>query len=117
MTTQHEANIINAERKRMADAMTEQLQKLGVDVSIQHYSGDSSYPTEYTISFQGIRETGPTFDMALLAWISKLIEVSREPASSYKTMISALTSLSHGISSLRTDILDIKSVVVKDSDE
>jgi hypothetical protein len=116
-TTQHEADIINKERQRMADQMTEKLKKLSVDVRVAHYTGDSSYPTEYTISYQDITETGPTFDLALIAWIAKLIEVSRQPASSYLAMEKGFNALAHGLSALHTDVLDIKTAVVQDSEE
>jgi hypothetical protein len=56
-----------------ADKMTEKLKALGVDVRIAHYTGDSSYPTEYTIAYQGISAVGPTFDLALMEWIEKLV--------------------------------------------
>lgn len=114
MTTQREADLINAERGRMAQRITEELLKLGVDVRVAHYTGDSSYPTEFTLSYQGITGSGPTFDMALMSWIGRLLEVSREPASAYQTMIFSLTSLAHGLSALRTDVLDMKAAVVKE---
>lgn len=116
MTTFYEADIINKERQRMADQMTEKLKALGVGVDVAHYTGDSSYPTEYTLDFQGIRAVGPTFDLALLEWIGKLIEVSREPTSSYQAMDAALRALAGGLSYLRTELLVIKEVVVKDSE-
>jgi hypothetical protein len=108
MTT-FETNVINQ--------MTEKLKKLGVDVHVAHYTGDSSYPTEYTISYQGISAVGPTFDLALLEWIEKLIEVAMKPASSYQAMDAALRALAGSIFSLRTDLLVVKDVVVKDSEE
>jgi hypothetical protein len=115
--SQHEATIINAERQRMTEQMTEQLRTLGVEVRVAHYTGDSSFPIEHTLDFQGITETGPTFDLALLAWIAKLIEVSRQPASSYLAMEKGFKALAHGLSALHTDVLDIKTVVVQDRGE
>lgn len=117
MTTLSETQIINKERQRMAEQMTEQLQKLGVDVRVAYYTGDSSYPTEYTITYQNISEMGPTFDMALTAWIAKLIEVSREPVIAYKSMATSLQVLVSNIYNLQNELMVIKASVVKDQEE
>lgn len=116
MSTLHETAIINQERQRAAESMTEQLKKLGVDVRIAHYTGDSSFPTEYTISYQNIRATGPTFDMALIDWLKELIEVCREPATSYRAMETSLQALAGGISNLRTELLVVKAMVAKEDE-
>jgi DNA-binding LacI/PurR family transcriptional regulator len=117
MTTRSEADIINTERQRMADAMTKELQKLGVQVHIAHFTGDSSYPTEYNLNYQGIRATGPTFDLALLSWIEKMLEVATKPAGRYQAVEAALKVLAGGILNLRTELLVVKAEVVKDSEQ
>jgi hypothetical protein len=111
MSTQQDAAIINAERQRMAARMTEQLHKMGVEVHVAHYTGDSSFPTEYTITFQGISEVGPTFDMALMGWLAKLIEYCTQPASAYEAMETALKLLSGNTSNMRTELLMVKAMV------
>ena len=65
----------NAETAEQADDITERLKQMGVSVSIAHYTGDSSYPTEYTISHPRATATGPTFDLALVEWIERLLQV------------------------------------------
>ena len=74
MTTFNEAVIINKERQHMADQMTEKLNSLGVDVHVAHYTGDSSFPTEYTIAYQSISAVGPTFDLALIGFLTCLLK-------------------------------------------
>jgi hypothetical protein len=68
------ADWFNASEKEQADDMTERLAKLGVTVSIAHYTGDSSYPTEYTIRHPQATGSGPTFDLALFDWIEQLLK-------------------------------------------
>lgn len=70
------ADWFNASDQEQADDMTERLAKLGVTVSIAHYTGDSSYPTEYTIRHPQATGTGtgPTFDLALTEFIEHLLE-------------------------------------------
>lgn len=62
--------------------MAGQLKQLGVDVRIAHYTGDSSFPTEYTISIAGAHGMGPTFDMALMDFIGKMLKFMNTPAES-----------------------------------
>jgi hypothetical protein len=50
------------------------LEKRGVMLDIAHYTGDSSYPTEYTITYGTIRASGPTYDLALTDFIGHLLE-------------------------------------------
>jgi hypothetical protein len=74
MTTPHEADLINADRHRQADMMRDHLERMGVVVTIAHYSGDSSYPTaEYTLTHGNIIATGSTPDLALLEFVGKLL--------------------------------------------
>lgn len=53
--------------------MIESLKKLGITVSVEHYTGDSSFSTEYVFKYGSIRVVEPTLDMALIAFISKLL--------------------------------------------
>lgn len=69
----HEADSINRERDRLRAVFTEYLAGMGIDVSVAHYTGDSSYPTEYMIRYNYIAATGPTFELALRDFIEYLI--------------------------------------------
>jgi hypothetical protein len=51
----------------------EKLTEGGVEVTVAHYTGDSSYPTEYTIKHGDVQTTGPTFDHALVAFLLRLL--------------------------------------------
>jgi hypothetical protein len=73
MTTPHEADLINADRRAQADMMRDRLERMGVIVTIAHYTGDSSYPTEYTVTYGNIQAVGPTFDLALFEFVEKLL--------------------------------------------
>lgn len=53
--------------------ITEQLEKAGIEVRRQTFTGDSSYPTEYTIRKGQIFGLGPTFEMALIDFVTKLV--------------------------------------------
>ncbi|SRR6266496_4596372 len=80
MTTQHEADIINADRRAQADMMRDRLERMGVIVTSAHYTGDSSYPTEYTLTHGNIIATGPAFDLALLEFVEKLLAEKKRRA-------------------------------------
>ena len=54
--------------------MMEQLGRLGIQLRIAHFTGDSSYPTEYTLRYSFVQATGPTFDLALTEFIEKLLK-------------------------------------------
>lgn len=73
-TTRHDADIINQDRKEQAQLMQERLERIGVQVRIAHYTGDSSFPTEYTLRYSFVEATGPTFDMAVAEFIEKLLK-------------------------------------------
>jgi hypothetical protein len=73
MTTPHEADLINADRREQAESMRERLVRMGVIVTSDHYMGDSSYPTEYTLTHGNIIATGSTLDLALFAFVEKLL--------------------------------------------
>jgi hypothetical protein len=71
--TQREADLINKERRERAAMTREQLERLGVICSVATYTGDSSYPTEYTLTYQDVRGVGPTMDMAVADFIESLL--------------------------------------------
>jgi len=54
--------------------LQEKLAALGVKVRIAHFTGDSSYPTEYTL-VHGEDSAGgePTLDLAMVAFIKELL--------------------------------------------
>ena len=74
MTTPHEANLINKDRKEQAAFLREQLERIGVQVRIQDKTGDSSFPTEYRLRYWRVEAVGPTMDMALVAFMDKLLK-------------------------------------------
>jgi len=51
----------------------EKLEKLGATLTKMHFTGDSSYPTEYTIRYKNMTVVQPTLDLALVALIEHLI--------------------------------------------
>lgn len=53
--------------------MIKDLEALHINVTVQHFSGDNSYPTEYTIQYKNISVMEPRFDMALLEFIKRLL--------------------------------------------
>ncbi len=65
----NESNIRGSEREK---ELTAQLQELGVQVDMKHFTGDSSYPTEYRLEYERACGYGPTFDMALMDWIQEV---------------------------------------------
>ena len=73
MTTPHEADLINADRREQAELMHGKLERMGVIVTSAHYTADSSYPTEYTLTHGNIIAAGHTLDLALLEFVEKLL--------------------------------------------
>ena len=63
-----------AVRKEYEQGLREKLEGLGVQFRIAHFTGDSSYPTEYTLSIGDISAVGPTFDLALVEFIERLLK-------------------------------------------
>jgi hypothetical protein len=54
--------------------LKEKLEALGVQVRIAHFTGDSSYPTEYTLIAGDVQAGGePTLDLAMVAFIKELL--------------------------------------------
>lgn len=80
MTTQHEANLINEDRRKQAANQQERLEAMGVIVHIAHYTGDNSFPTEYTFTHGAISATGPTFDLAWLDFTAQLLKLKARQA-------------------------------------
>jgi len=112
--TQHDADIINADRRAMAELMHGRLAKMGVQVSTATFTGDSSYPTEYTLSYGLIRAIGPTMDLAVTEFVEKLLH--SEKAQAYQSMEAALQVLTGTIMNLRTELLVVKALVARESD-
>ncbi len=53
--------------------LQEKLENEGVEVKIAHFTGDSSYPTEYTLTCGTVRTNGqPTLDLAMVDLIGRL---------------------------------------------
>jgi hypothetical protein len=74
MSNMHDAKVINEYRQRQESRAKEKLEKMGVEIDIAHYTGDSSFPTEYTFSYGKIYAMGPTFDLALLDLVGRLLK-------------------------------------------
>jgi hypothetical protein len=50
--SRHDADSINQDRKAQAQLMRERLERLGVQVSVQAFTGDSSFPVEYRLALE-----------------------------------------------------------------
>ncbi len=61
-------------RKEYEQALQQRLEALGVQFRIAHFTGDSSYPTEYSLRYSFVQAVGPTFDLALTEFIEKLLK-------------------------------------------
>jgi len=69
-------------RKQVIDALgnpewtkvlQEKLEDMGVEVKIAHFTGDSSYPPEYTLTCGAVRSNAqPTLDFAMVDLIGRL---------------------------------------------
>jgi len=96
--------------------LQDKLEELGVQVRILHFTGDNSYPTEYTLISPGTQSNAqPTLDLAMVDFIEKLLKVtSTDEITSYKAMETALQLLTGNILALRTELLVIKDVVTKE---
>src|SRR5207244_3958731 len=78
MTTPQEADLINKDRAEQAQYMQKRLTRMGVSVRVTHFTGDSSFPTEWTLRYGTIYAVGPTFDLALLDFVERLLK-GQEP--------------------------------------
>lgn len=72
--TRHDMQVIDEHDQHQQAMMREQLDQLGIQLRIAHFTGDSSYPTEYTLRYSFVTATGPTFGLALAAFIEKLLK-------------------------------------------
>lgn len=112
-----ETDIINIERQRAAEAMTKHLETLGATVTVQHFTGDSSFPTEHTIEFHGVSGMGPIFEIALMNWLTALINRTYNLVSSYQSIDTAIQLLTANMINMRTELLIVKSIVSQEKDE
>jgi hypothetical protein len=71
--TQHDADLIHADRQKQAILLQEKLEAMGIKIRIIHYSGDSPLPTEYTLMHGEIHGVGPTMDLAVADFIKSLL--------------------------------------------
>jgi len=110
----HDAELINADRQRQAKMLREHLESMGVQVRIVHYTGDSSYPTEYTLTHGTLSAVGPTLDLALLEFVNRLLTTDK--ADAYRAMETALQVLAGNINSLRTELLFVKAEIMKEQE-
>ena len=113
--TQHDADIINEDRRIQATMMRERLERMGVIYRVATFTGDSSYPTEYTLSYGTIQGVGPTFDLALAEFVEKLL--TSEKAQAFQAMETALQVLTGNILNLRTEVLVVKALVARESED
>jgi hypothetical protein len=72
--TQHEWRLLDEAQASRTQQLRESLEKLGVQFRIAHFTGDSSYPTEYTLTYGPVQAVGPTFDLAVAEFIEKLLK-------------------------------------------
>jgi hypothetical protein len=112
----NEADIINRERARMEQDLSAKLDNLGVKISVQHYTGDSSYPVEYTLNYRGVKGKGPVFEMALEDWLTELLKVCTNPLEAYNRLDASLRLLTENVSILMTDVSIIKAMVDKNEE-
>ncbi len=58
--------------------LIDELKQVGIETRVQHFTGDSSFPTEYTLSLAEARSTAqPTLDMALVNFIQQYVKQTR----------------------------------------
>ncbi len=63
-----------SELTSVEDLIREKLEKLGATLTKKSYTGDNSYPTEYTIVYKNITIVQPTLDLALVTVIEQLAD-------------------------------------------
>ena len=59
--------------RNASDLLAERLREIGVQIKEQHFTGDNSYPVEYTLTYGNVSAMGPTLEMAHIALTEKLI--------------------------------------------
>ena len=62
-----------ARRIEYEQALQARLEGLGVQFRRATFTGDSSYPVEYTLRYSFVEAAGPTFDLALVEFIERLL--------------------------------------------
>jgi hypothetical protein len=72
--TQHEWRLLDEAQASRTQQLRESLEKIGVQFRIAHFTGDSSYPTEYTLTYGPVQAVGPTFDLTVAEFIEKLLK-------------------------------------------
>lgn len=72
--TPHESDIVNEYKHDLDDLMQDRLEHMGVQVAITHFTGDSSFPAEYSLRYSFVHGMGPTLDMAVADFIEKLLK-------------------------------------------
>ncbi len=65
--------MINQDRQERAQMMQARLERLGVQVRIEHYTDDSAFPEEYTLTYGDVRGVGPTMDLAVSDFVEALL--------------------------------------------
>ncbi len=63
-----------AELSGAEQVVSEHLAKIGATLRKEHYTGDNSYPTEYTIIYKSIHVVQPALDLALVTLIEQLAD-------------------------------------------
>lgn len=59
--------------RNSSDLLAERLREIGVQIKEQHFTGDNSYPVEYTLTYGSVSAMGPTLEMAHIALTEKLV--------------------------------------------
>jgi hypothetical protein len=71
---QHDIDVRTKYLHALTNMQRDRLERMGVQVKIAHYSGDSSFPIEYTLRYSFVQARGPTMDMAVAEFIEKLLK-------------------------------------------
>src|SRR5258708_4312499 len=72
--THHDFDTRQAVQSEQEQDLRAKLGDLGVAIKIAHFTGDSSYPTEYTLIYGTLRSVGPTLDLAVMEFIADLLQ-------------------------------------------
>lgn len=72
--TRAEMKLLDEHDQHQQEMMREQLERIGVQFRIAGpFTGDSSYPMEYTLRYSFVSVVAPTFDLAVSSFIEKLL--------------------------------------------
>jgi hypothetical protein len=73
--TREQMKLLDEHDRHQQEMMREQLERIGVQFRIAGpFEGDSSYPMEYTLRYSFVSAVGPTFDLAVSAFIEQLLK-------------------------------------------